>query len=100
MLIGTPKRLLLKQILQIADVPGIDAIFLRPLDLSCNVGKMGHSLDRHLFQILADAEEVVQNSGCFLAGFGGPVCTVHDMLEAGYSLACSSVDQGLLKEAA
>ena len=89
-----------KAIPDIAAVPGVDAIFLGPLDLSCSIGKMGQFQDPQVKDLLAQAEAAVKATNCLLAGFRPMGRSTQDMLDAGYSLICGSADVGLLKEAA
>jgi len=93
----------------IAAVPGIDAIFLGPFDLSASIGKMGRFDDPEVVELIAEAEEAVrqyqrdnddENNQCLLAGFRPPGRDLTEMVESGYRLICGSVDIGLLREAA
>lgn len=85
---------------EIAAVPGVDAIFIGPLDLSTSVGKMGQYQDPDVAQLLHDAEQAVLTSGTLLAGFRPPGRDLKEMFESGYSLIAGSVDLGLLQESA
>ena len=87
---------------EIAQVPGIDGIFLGPLDLSCSLGKLGQFNDAEFQALISRAEQAVvkESSGCFLAGFRYPGREVLEMFQSGYSLVCGAVDLGLLREAA
>ena len=85
---------------EIAHVPGIDGIFLGPFDLSCSIGKTGQFDDADVQQIMAQAEQAVIQSPCFLAGFRPPNRALKEMFDSGYSLVCGSVDLGLLRDAA
>jgi 4-hydroxy-2-oxoheptanedioate aldolase len=85
---------------EIAEVEGIDGIFLGPFDLSCSIGKMGRFEDEDVKHLISKAEELVLASGCLLAGFQVPGRSVKEMFLRGYSLVCGSVDMGLLRDAA
>jgi 4-hydroxy-2-oxoheptanedioate aldolase len=86
---------------EIANVKGIDGIFLGPLDLSCSIGKMGQFDDPEVQELIAEAENAVLKSNAFLAGFLYKGRNLKDMFaDKGYSLVCGSVDLGLLREAA
>jgi len=87
-------------IADIAQVKGIDVIFLGPLDLSCSIGKMGQFEDEQVREVITRAEQAVRESPCLLAGFRPPGRDLKDMFDAGYSLVCGTVDLGMLKEAA
>jgi 4-hydroxy-2-oxoheptanedioate aldolase len=85
---------------EIAQVAGVDAIFIGPLDLSTSMGKMGMYDDAEVAEMLGRAERSVLESGCVLAGFRPPGRSLQDMYNSGYSFVAGSVDLGLLKEAA
>jgi 2-keto-3-deoxy-L-rhamnonate aldolase RhmA len=101
---------------EIATVPGIDAIFLGPYDLSCSLGYMGDFDNPHVQEILKRAEQAVLSSrrrkeegtttnptgggGCLLAGFRTPGRSIAEMFQTGYSLVCGAADVGLIQQAA
>lgn len=84
----------------IANVDGIDAIFLGPMDLSASIGKMGQFENSEFTAYIAKAEQSIRESkNCLLAGFRVPGKSIADMFDNGYSLVCGSVDLGLLRDA-
>ena len=87
---------------EIANVDGVDLIFLGPMDLSCSIGKMGKFDDPQVMDLIQRAEEKVRNNpNVLLGGFRPPARDLSEMFgEGGYSLVCGSVDIGLLREAA
>ena len=86
---------------EIAQVKGIDAIFLGPLDLSCSIGKMGQFDDPQVQELIARAERDIRKSGTMLAGFRAPGRSLKEMyVDAGYSLICGSLDVAMLRDAA
>jgi len=87
---------------EIADVEGIDLIFLGPMDLSCSIGKMGQFDDPEVKGLITKAERTIQrNPKVLLGGFRPPGRDLGEMFgDSGYSLVCGSVDMGLLREAA
>lgn len=87
---------------EIANVEGIDLIFLGPVDLSCSIGKMGKFDDPQVMDLIQRAEEKVRNNpNVLLGGFRPPARDLSEMFGVGgYSLVCGSVDMGLLREAA
>ena len=85
---------------EMASVPGIDGIFIGPLDLSASIGKMAKFHDDEVKALIAQAEEAVRDSPAFLAGFRAPGRDLSEMFAAGYQLVCGSVDLALLREAA
>lgn len=95
----------------IAAVPGVDAIFLGPFDLSASIGKMGQFQDPEVQELIARAERAViaygsgdsraESSPCLLAGFQSAGRDLKSMFyDHGYSLVCGSVDLALLREGA
>lgn len=86
----------------IADVDGIDMIFLGPMDLSASIGKMGQYEDPEVMALIKEAErKVCAAPNCLLGGFRPVGRSVSDMLlDGGYSLVAGSADMGLLREAA
>ena len=85
----------------IAQVDGIDMIFLGPLDLSCSMGKLRNFQDEEVADLWQTAEAKIRDSPCMLGGFRPPGRDLNEMFgEAGYSLVCGSIDVGLLREAA
>jgi 4-hydroxy-2-oxoheptanedioate aldolase len=89
-----------ESIADIAQVEGIDGIFLGPMDLSCSIGKMGRFDDPEVQSLISRAEKAILRSGSLLAGFRSPGRDLKEMFDAGYSLICGSLDVGLLREAA
>lgn len=80
---------------EIANVEGVDGIFLGLLDLSASLGRMG-DFDHPDFQaLMGRAEQAVRESPAFLAGFRAPGRSVQDMFEtAGYQRGPWSVEGG------
>lgn len=85
---------------EMAQIEGIDGIFIGPLDLSANIGKMGQFQDGDVQALILRAEEAVRNSPAFLAGFRPPGRDLGEMFDAGFQFVCGSVDLALLREAA
>jgi 2-keto-3-deoxy-L-rhamnonate aldolase RhmA len=96
--VETPRAV--EAIPDIARVPGVDAIFLGPLDLSTGMGKMGRYEDDEVASAIRGAERAVLRSGCLLAGFRPPGRELSDMFMSGYSFVAGSADLGLLRDAA
>jgi 2-keto-3-deoxy-L-rhamnonate aldolase RhmA len=91
-----------KNIEEIADVDGIDMIFLGPMDLSASIGRMGQYEHPDVVALIQKAERKVREApNCLLGGFRPVGRSVPDMFDkAGYSLVAGSADMGLLREAA
>lgn len=96
--VETPQAI--DEIPEIAEVEGVDGIFIGPLDMSASVGKMGQFQDKNVQTLIASAEEAIRSSPAFLAGFRAPGRDLKDMHDAGYQLICGSVDLALLRQAA
>lgn len=85
---------------EIANIEGIDLVFLGPFDLSCSAGKLGQFSDPDVRRLFAKAEKAVIDSPCLLGGFQTPGVELGEMYRKGYSLVCGAVDLGLLRDAA
>jgi 4-hydroxy-2-oxoheptanedioate aldolase len=85
-----------KNIEEIAEVDGIDMIFLGPMDLSASIGKMGQYEDPEVVALIEEAERKVREApNCLLEGFRPIGRCVSDMFDnAGYSLVAGSADMG------
>lgn len=96
--VETPKGV--DAIREIAEVDGIDLIFLGPFDLSTSAGKMGQFADPDIKRLIQKAEEQVMKSSSLLGGFKTPGRELSDMFDNGYSFICGSIDLGLMRDAA
>lgn len=92
----------LKNIQSIANVNGIDGIFLGPFDISASLDKLGQWDDPCVQETIQKAEEEIHhNTKCLLAGFQPPYRTTYEMFHKHhYNLVCGSIDIGLLRNAA
>jgi len=81
-------------------VPGIDAVFIGPYDLSASLGKPGRLQDPDVQDAIRMVAAACARSrvpvGIFSAGAAGAL----KALEDGYTLVCAGVDTGLFAEAA
>jgi 2-dehydro-3-deoxyglucarate aldolase/4-hydroxy-2-oxoheptanedioate aldolase len=89
-----------KAISSILEVPGLDAVFIGPYDLSASLGKPGRIED-------PDVRGAVRSVAAACAGkrvpvgiFALDVAASAKALEEGYTLACSGIDIGLYAQSA
>ncbi|WP_336964604.1 HpcH/HpaI aldolase family protein [Sphingobium aquiterrae] len=85
---------------EIAAVPGIDMLFLGPLDLSASIGVPG-DYDCAAYRDLADeAERRTRESGIALGGTILPGLPAQALFDRGYAFVTVGADAGLLRSAA
>ena len=84
----------------IAAVPGIDMLFLGPLDLTADFGSFGDLRDAELHRALQEAERRILRSGQRLGGALLPGLAPAEAAKRGYDLVTGASDVGLLAEAA
>ena len=82
----------LNNISEIVEVPGIDAIFVGPYDLSAGLGKMGQIDDPVVTQAIADIMEACKKAGVRLGIFGATVEAVEPFIQQGFSLLAIGSD--------
>ena len=84
----------------IIDVPGVDAVFIGPYDLSASMGKPGRIQDPDVREAIRSVASACAAKkvpvGIFTAGI--PACA--EALREGYTLVCSGIDVGLYSESA
>lgn len=90
----------LEAIPEIAAVPGIDLLFLGPLDLTTDYGIFGDLTSPELADALRRAETAIRASGKMLGGACLPGETAQDLFARGHALVSATSDVGLLREAA
>ncbi|WP_207478854.1 HpcH/HpaI aldolase family protein [Arenibaculum pallidiluteum] len=84
----------------IAAVPGIDALFLGPYDLSGSIGKLGRFDDPEVRRLLDRGERAILDSGLPYASLPSPLRSPLALKQAGCRLIASGLDVVLLREAA
>lgn len=84
----------------IAAVPGVDAIFLGPGDLSGSMGHVGQLTHPDVFALMADAARRCKVLGKPIGTVGGTVEVVSKYLDAGFDYVAIASDLGLLMRAA
>jgi len=87
----------------IVKVPGIDALFIGPYDLSGSMGKIGKVKDADVQEKIAHVRRVCGEAGMSLGIFTGNPGDVNGLKAAGYSLITLGIDTmfmgRMLKEA-
>jgi 4-hydroxy-2-oxoheptanedioate aldolase len=81
-------------------VPGIDAVFIGPFDLSASLGKPGCLDDPEVQAAIGAAAAACARAGTPVGIFAAGAAGARKALEDGYTLVCAGVDTGLYAEAA
>lgn len=84
----------------IAGVPGVDAVFVGPYDLSASLGKMGQVDDPVVTGAIARVTEACRAAGMPLGYFGVGAAAVRPYAELGYNLLVAGVDTAYLAQGA
>lgn len=85
---------------EICQVPGLDMLFIGPLDLSASIGETGR-YDAPAFQaLLAQAEQTILASGVRLGGTELPGSAAAALFARGYSFVTVGSDVGFLRQSA
>ena len=82
----------LKNISEIVRVPGIDAIFIGPYDLSASMGKMGNVTDADVRKAIATIAECGKNAGLSMGIFVDKAETAEAFIQQGFTLIAISTD--------
>jgi 2-dehydro-3-deoxyglucarate aldolase/4-hydroxy-2-oxoheptanedioate aldolase len=84
----------------ILDVPGIDAVFVGPYDLSASLGKPGRIQDPDVREAIRTVASACAARKVPVGIFAAGLPASSGALEEGYTLVCSGIDVGLYSEAA
>jgi len=84
----------------IADVPGIDALFIGPYDLSASMGKPGQLEDAEVRAAIDRVAVACRQRGLPLGYFGVNPKNVRPLAAAGYSLLCAGSDISFITQGA
>ncbi len=84
----------------IGAVDGIDMLFVGPLDLSGNVGRLGQFDDAVVRDAVARAEAAIKTSGTWLGGIDPEPGGGRRLLERGYDFAVVAADALLIRDGA
>ena len=85
---------------EIAAVPGIDAVLVGPYDLSASLGKLGQVNDPEVRTAIDRVTDACLQRGVKLGIFGMTAGAVKPYIEAGYTLIVAGIDTALLGQAA
>lgn len=84
----------------IANVPGVDAIFVGPYDLSASLGKPGEVTDPIVRQAIDTIRTACLDAGIGLGIFGIDAAAVNPYIERGFHLIAVGTDTVFLAQAA
>ena len=85
---------------RICEVPGVDALFVGPYDLSASTGKMGIISDPDVQKAISHVTRCASRFNMALGIFGLSEDAVKPYIEKGYTLIAVGIDTMLLAEAA
>lgn len=82
----------LKNISEIAAVPGIDAVFIGPYDLSASMGKLGRLTDPEVEQAITTIADSCRKAGVRLGIFGATAEAVEPFIKQDFTLLAIGTD--------
>ncbi len=82
----------LKNISEIVKVPGIDAIFIGPYDLSASLGKMGLLTDPEVKEAIETIADACKNAGVRLGIFAATAEAIEPFIQQNFSLLAIGTD--------
>jgi len=85
---------------EIIKVPGIDALFIGPYDLSASMGKTGQVNDPDVQNAIAHVKKAAKEANMPLGIFGANADAVKAYIEDGYSLITVGIDTMLIAKTA
>jgi 2-dehydro-3-deoxyglucarate aldolase len=89
-----------ENIAEIIQVPGVDAVFVGPYDLSASLGLMGQVTHPDVQAAIGRVTQVCREAGVPLGIFGVTAKAVQPFIEQGYTLIVAGTDALLLGAAA
>ena len=84
----------------IADVEGVDMLFIGPFDLSASLGFLGQPDHESVMTSIAKVEAAAKAAGKLLGGIPTPGRSAQALYDAGYDLVLADADVSLLRDAA
>ena len=84
----------------IGQVEGIDALFIGRNDLSSSIDRLDDQTSPEAMELLGEAERRIKESGRLLGGIPSPFDGVAAMLERGYDMVIAVADHALLRDGA
>jgi 2-keto-3-deoxy-L-rhamnonate aldolase RhmA len=85
---------------EIAEVEGVDMLFVGPFDLSSNLGHLGEPDHPEVRAAIARVESAAKAAGKLLGIIPTPERSIDELFAAGYDLVLTTSDNTLLREAA
>lgn len=85
---------------EIVQVPGIDAVFVGPYDLSASLGKPGQVDDPEVQDAISAMTDICLAAGVKLGAFGVDAAAVRPFLERGFTLISVGIDVLFLTQGA
>jgi 2-keto-3-deoxy-L-rhamnonate aldolase RhmA len=89
-----------RNIAEILSVPGVDAVFIGPYDLSASLGKSGRIQDPDVTEAVAVVRGACVRLKKPIGIFSADIETSRKALAEGYTLICSGIDIGLFARSA
>lgn len=84
----------------IADVEGVDMLFIGPFDLSASLGFLGQPDHETVMTAISKVEAAAKAAGRLLGGIPTPGRSAQALYDAGYNLVLADADVLLLRDAA
>ena len=84
----------------IADVEGVDMLFIGPFDLSASLGFLGQPDHETVMASISRVEAAAKAAGKLLGGIPTPGRSAQALYDAGYHLVLADADVSLLRDAA
>jgi 2-keto-3-deoxy-L-rhamnonate aldolase RhmA len=85
---------------EIANVPGVDMLFIGPYDFSANLGHPGEPDHPYVRQRIEEIEHACRKAGVAIGNIPTPNRSARDLIEAGYAVVLSGSDVGFLRDGA
>jgi 2-dehydro-3-deoxyglucarate aldolase len=89
-----------REINEILGVPGIDAVFIGPYDLSASLGKPGRIGDSEVAEAISAVRSACARKGVPAGVFAGDATAGRKALAEGFSLVCCGIDISLFARTA
>lgn len=80
----------------IAQVDGIDAVFIGPYDMSASMGKTGEVEEPGVVAAIDRVTKACRHNNIALGYFGVSAASVRPYIDQGYNLICAGVDAGFV----
>lgn len=99
-LVQLESRAAIKEIEAIADVDGVDGIFLGPSDLAANFGQLGNPKHPDVQAAIKDAGQRIRAAGKSAGTLSGNVDDIEHLFDLGFNFTAVGSDVGLLARGA